>query len=87
MQFRLTTRPTPIEEAFAHALRLRLKEEPDCCFNQNLDTTAKPITIVNETTGQQLTFHSVYAASRYIGLRVGKILPHMKKIRGWRILR
>jgi hypothetical protein len=87
MQFRPTTRHTAVEEAFSRALRIRLKQEPDCCFKDHRENAAKAITLVNEKTGVTHTFHSIYAATQFIGIDAGWITPETKCIRGWIIAR
>jgi hypothetical protein len=87
MQFRPTTLPTAVEEAFARALRIRLKQEPDCCFKDHRENSAKAITLVNEKTGVTHAFHSIYAATQFIGIDAGWITPETKRIKNWKIER
>jgi hypothetical protein len=68
MNFRPTTQPTALEEAFASALRLRLKEDHNWCFQSHSDNAAKPITLRHKVTGEVLAFSSYYQAAKFLNV-------------------
>lgn len=64
------------------------RENNNHAFDNHLMTTAHPVTLVNQVSGEKMYFRSLAKASEYIGFSAGYIsnsLKQGKKIKGYDI--